>query len=90
MEHRIRLTAILMTAVITTLALLPLIFGGNVGGSEIIRPMAGIIVGGLITSTLYNLFVVPALYLRWPSPMPAEVQPEMSADSASTPEAAFD
>ena len=85
-----RLTAILMTAVITTLALLPVLLGGNIGGSEIIRPMAGIIVGGLITSTIYNLFVVPALYLRWPSPVPAAGEPVISEGPAPAPEAAFD
>ena len=59
---RERLTPILMTAVVTTLALLPLLVGGNLAGSEIIRPMAAVIVGGLVTATLYSLFVVPALY----------------------------
>ena len=70
---RERLTPILMTAAVTGLALSPLLFGGNIPGNEIIRPMAAVILGGLVTSTLLNLFIVPAFYLRWPSAVPAAV-----------------
>jgi CzcA family heavy metal efflux pump len=60
-----RLTPILMTATTTALALLPLAVAGNLPGYEIEHPMAVVILGGLVTSTLLNLFVVPSLYLRF-------------------------
>ena len=41
---------------------------GNSAGLEIVQPMAVVIIGGLITSAIMNLFVVPALYLRFASP----------------------
>jgi hypothetical protein len=58
-----RFTPILMTAVITALAVLPLVFMGDRAGAEIIRPMAIVILGGLVTSTLFSLFAVPAMFL---------------------------
>ncbi|MBU6301782.1 MAG: efflux RND transporter permease subunit [Verrucomicrobia bacterium] len=60
-----RLVPILMTASTAALALLPLVLKGNVPGNEIERPMAIVILGGLVTSTLLNLFLVPALYARF-------------------------
>ena len=51
---------ILMTA--TALALVPLIVRGDLPGHEIEYPMAVVIVGGLVSSTLLTLFVLPALY----------------------------
>ena len=57
-----RLSPILMTALCAALALLPLVVAGDVPGHEIEYPMALVIVGGLVTSTLLNLFVNPALY----------------------------
>jgi len=62
---RERLSPILMTACATALALLPLVLLGDRPGQEIEHPMAIVILGGLVTSTLLNLFVVPALYLRF-------------------------
>jgi CzcA family heavy metal efflux pump len=62
---RERLSPILMTALATGLALVPLVIAGDVPGHEIEYPMAIVILGGLITSTLLNLFVVPSLYLRF-------------------------
>jgi Cu/Ag efflux pump CusA len=61
---RERLTPILMTALAMGLALVPLVVAGNVPGHEIEHPMAVVILGGLVTSTILNLFVVPSLYLR--------------------------
>jgi CzcA family heavy metal efflux pump len=58
-----RLTPILMTALATALALLPLVVYGNRPGQEIEFPMAVVILGGLLTSTLLNLLVLPAVYL---------------------------
>ena len=60
-----------MTALTTGLALVPLLVTGNIPGQEIEHPMAVVILGGLVTSTLLNLFVVPALYLRIRSRGPA-------------------
>jgi CzcA family heavy metal efflux pump len=60
-----RLAPILMTALATGLALVPLAIAGDLPGHEIEHPMAIVILGGLVTSTLLNLFVVPALYLRF-------------------------
>ncbi len=59
-----RLSPILMTTLATALALIPLVVAGSVPGNEIEHPMAVVILGGLITSTLVILFVVPILYLR--------------------------
>jgi CzcA family heavy metal efflux pump len=60
-----RLAPILMTAMATGLALVPLAVAGSIPGHEIEHPMAIVILGGLVTSTLLNLFVLPSLYLRF-------------------------
>jgi CzcA family heavy metal efflux pump len=62
---RERLAPILMTALATGLAIIPLVIAGDLPGHEIEHPMAVVILGGLVTSTLLNLFVVPPLYLRF-------------------------
>jgi Cu/Ag efflux pump CusA len=62
---RERLAPILMTALATGLALAPLVIFGDIPGHEIVRPMAIVILGGLVTSTVLNLFIIPALYLRF-------------------------
>jgi len=62
---RERVVPIMMTVFTTGLSLVPLVIAGNIPGHEIEHPMAVVILGGLITSTLLNLFVVPALYLRF-------------------------
>lgn len=62
---RERLAPILMTALATGLALVPLVISGEIPGAEIEYPMAIVILGGLVTSTLLNLFVVPSMYLRF-------------------------
>ena len=59
-----RLAPVLMTGVTTGLSLIPLIIYGNIPGHEIEHPTPIVILGSLVTSTLLNLFVVPALYLR--------------------------
>ncbi len=58
-----RLTPIMMTAVTSALALLPLALGGDLPGNEIQSPMAKVILGGLLSSTLLNGFVIPVMYL---------------------------
>ena len=60
-----RLVPILMTASVTALGLFPLALGTGEAGREIEGPMAVVILGGLITSTLLNLLVLPPLALRW-------------------------
>lgn len=58
-----RLNPILMTAITSGLALLPLALGGDLPGNEIQSPMAKVIIGGLFSSTLLNAFIVPVMYL---------------------------
>ncbi len=60
-----RLAPILMTAATAALALLPLVWRGNIPGHEIEHPMAIVILGGLVTSTLLNVFLLPVLYGRF-------------------------
>jgi Cu/Ag efflux pump CusA len=55
----------MMTVLTTGLALIPLLLSGSIPGQEIEHPMAVVILGGLVTATLLNLFVVPSLYLRF-------------------------
>jgi CzcA family heavy metal efflux pump len=62
---RERLAPILMTSLATGLALVPLVALGLRPGHEIEHPLAVVILGGLVTSTLLNLFIVPSLYLRF-------------------------
>ena len=67
-----RLAPILMTALTTMLALVPIALGGERPGQEIEHPMALVIIGGLITSTLLNLLLLPALYARFGEPRPRD------------------
>jgi CzcA family heavy metal efflux pump len=62
---RERIAPILMTASAAALALVPLVVAGSIPGNEIEHPMAVVILGGLVTSTLLNLFIVPSLYLQF-------------------------
>jgi CzcA family heavy metal efflux pump len=77
---RERLAPILMTTLATAAGLLPLAVAGDIPGHEIEYPMAVVILGGLVTSTLLSLFVVPSLYLRFGAGVAAETQgPEFAA-----------
>lgn len=58
-----RLNPIIMTALTSMLALIPLAIGGDLPGNEIQSPMAKVILGGLLTSTLLNMFVIPVIYM---------------------------
>lgn len=58
-----RLNPILMTALTSALALIPLALGGELPGNEIQSPMAKVMLGGLLTSTLLNGFIIPIMYL---------------------------
>ncbi len=62
---RERLPSILMTALVTALAMLPIAFNSDNPGREIMGPMAGIIVGGLASSTLLNLLLLPTILWRY-------------------------
>jgi Cu/Ag efflux pump CusA len=55
----------MMTVFTTGLALIPLVIAGQIPGNEVEHPMAVVIMGGLITATLLNLFVVPVVYLAF-------------------------
>ena len=58
-----RLNPILMTALTSALALIPLAVAGDLPGNEIQSPMAKVILGGLLTSTLLNIYIIPAVYM---------------------------
>ena len=62
---RERLTPIVAVAVATAAAMVPFVVLGNRPGYEIVRPMAVVVLGGLVTASLLSLFVLPALYLRF-------------------------
>jgi CzcA family heavy metal efflux pump len=72
-----RFAPTLTVAVATAAAVLPFVIMGNVAGLEIVNPMAIVLLGGLITSTLLSLFVLPVLYLRFG----AGAQPEPLAET---------
>jgi Cu/Ag efflux pump CusA len=59
------LRPVLMTTLATGLAFLPFIFAGAIPGTELIYPMATVVIGGMVTVTLFNLFILPILYLRF-------------------------
>jgi Cu/Ag efflux pump CusA len=70
-----RLLPILMTTLACGLALVPLVIAGTIPGHEIEHPLAVVVLGGLVTSTLLNLFVVPSLYLRFGRTTSVEATP---------------
>ncbi|MEY9777125.1 Cu/Ag efflux pump CusA [Arthrobacter sp. MW3 TE3886] len=80
---RERLGPVLMSTVITALALVPLVLLGGVVGTEIILPLAVIIWGGLLTTTFFTLFVVPAVLLRF-EPQQAPSPPAGQGTAAPT------
>lgn len=88
-----RVVPIAMTALATGLALVPLVMAGGKPGSEIEYPMAVVILGGLFTSTLLNMLLVPPLYLRFGRSVTADakdeadVEPEANAEAAALPDA---
>ena len=81
-----RVAPTLMTALTTGLAVLPFVLTGNIPGQEIVFPMGIVILGGLVTSTLVNLFALPALYLRFG----ASREPELGFQRADVPAVAAD
>lgn len=81
---RDRFVPVVMTALTTGLALLPLVMFGSISGQEIVQPLATIILGGLVTSTLLTLFLTPSLYLRFAT----RALPEPPGQPADAPGAA--
>lgn len=67
-----RLPSILMTALVTALAMLPIAINSDNPGREIMGPMASIIIGGLASSTVLNLLILPTVLLRWGRFEPAD------------------
>jgi Cu/Ag efflux pump CusA len=90
-----RVTPILVTTVVTIAAMLPVIFFGSIAGQELLHPMAIVLLGGLITSAVANLFVLPALYVRFaprrePEPLDFgedvhEAEPELATAGLASP-----
>ena len=69
-----RVGPVVTTAGVSALALLPTVFLGSIAGQEIVKPMAVVVIGGLVTTVLTVLLVLPPLYLRFaPPPVPDEV-----------------
>jgi Cu/Ag efflux pump CusA len=74
------------TALAIVAVLLPSLLFGDVSGLETIRPMAIVVVGGLITTTLFNLFALPSLYLRYGASRERdlEILPPTTADAPAS------
>jgi Cu/Ag efflux pump CusA len=72
---RERFVPILTSAFATAMVMLPFVIAGNRPGLEVVHPMAVVVLGGLVTSTLLGLFLLPSLYLRFGGRQPA-VSPE--------------
>ncbi|MGQ0656969.1 MAG: efflux RND transporter permease subunit [Chromatiales bacterium] len=67
-----RFGAIVLATVAAALTLVPLLLYGSVAGQEIVAPLAAVVLGGLLAAALLNLFVLPALYLRFAAPASSE------------------
>ncbi len=80
---RERVTPILMTVLTTAVILVPVLVFGDIAGQEIVHPMAVVIIGGLLTTALVYLFVVPGLYLRF-GPRPVAATTSKPASPASS------
>jgi CzcA family heavy metal efflux pump len=80
---RERLAPILTSALAIGLGLLPLVLAGDIAGNEIVRPIAIVILGGLVTTLLLDLFILPALYLRF---APSTQSASWSLDTGHQPE----
>jgi Cu/Ag efflux pump CusA len=73
---RERLLPVVLTALTITLAFLPLLITGQIAGQEVVNPIASVVVGGLFTSALVTLFLIPGLYLRFGGPSASAAPPE--------------
>jgi CzcA family heavy metal efflux pump len=78
-----RLVPIALSALTVAASLLPLVFLGSVPGLEVVRPLAAVVIGGLVTSTLLSLLILPVLYLRFaPHSQPDTSEAELSLSPA--------
>ena len=82
-----RLAPMLMTTLATALAMLPFVIFGTIPGLEVARPIAIVILGGLVTSTLVNLLALPALYLRFGASREAELDFQQAPSAPTVSEA---
>jgi Cu/Ag efflux pump CusA len=80
-----RMKPVLITALGLAIAFLPLLFAGAIPGLEILHPMVVVSLGGLISSTLLSLFVVPALYLRFGMHTEPESERAFDSEQVATP-----
>jgi len=80
-----RLIPILMTALTATLALIPIVMAAGEPGNEIQAPMAAVILGGLVSSTLLNLLVLPPLFARFGHVNPSEAGAVLQSSQGSLP-----
>ena len=81
-----RIAPVLMTATAIALGLVALLLYGDPFGHEVIEPMAAIMLGGLVTSSLFSLFILPFLYLRFaPEPEPAPARPPLTISQKEVP-----
>jgi CzcA family heavy metal efflux pump len=70
---RERVGPVLLSAGATAVAVLPLVLFGSAAGGEVLYPLAAVVLGGLVTSTLLTVFVVPAMYLRFSPSVPGRL-----------------
>ena len=75
---RERLTPVLMTALTAALALVPLLFAAEAPGKEILHPVAVVIFGGLVSSTLLDVLLTPLLFRRYGGPALASIDSDSS------------
>ncbi len=78
-----------MTAVTTALVFLPLALFGNVAGLEIVQPMAIVVLGGLVTTTLFTLAGVPAIYMLFGGKPEPELELPVGVAAAGKMDEAF-
>src|SRR3546814_12177230 len=75
-----RLRPVLMTALVASLGFVPMALSTSVG-AEVQRPIATVVIGGLITATLLTLVVLPALYRRFPLPFEIRAEDDVPQDA---------
>ena len=79
-----RVAPVLMTALTTAIALIPLLFSRGQPGKEFLYPIALVVVGGMVSTTLLDFAVTPALFLRFCKAIPAPLDAEAITDAAET------